>query len=542
MCRFFDNCAVCYPLPTLAMVYSVTTPCMITIFEKKSKWHCYSMQFSFQLATQFYSLEMLIRRRVLASLLSLKSRIALQIAKKIASCDGALNVTIYILQMEKTFLIEVLDVSEPPVSIHLSDDRVNENATIGTVVGRLRARDREYSQNLTFKLDNTLLPFSLTTPDCNYTKDSTTCATNLKVNGPLNYEVEQVLRVTVRVTDQDGHFIIQTFNITVNDNNDRPGNVTISGGLEASVAENSPRAFVGELATSDEDRNQRHTYYLLSYSDVFEVQRGRFLYLKDKSLDFEQKNKYVVKVTSTDDGVPAMTSAVQSLTVHVTDRNEAPVKITVSNLVIPENSASGTVVGRLTITDPDNYGNFSARQSHVCRLTDSAQGKFKIILKNGQNVLTQAANSLDYEQASSHHVRVLCTDPHGLSNETDFDVSVSDVNEAPLKVTLSNKQVLENSGPTVIGVLTTQDPDNANNQSKQGFIYAIMNGPSPFTVNGSVLSTTRELNYENARTWTVVARAQDDGSPPLYRDESFVIDVLDGNDKPSGIQVSGLRR
>jgi hypothetical protein len=32
-------------------------------------------------------------------------------------------------------------------------------------------------------------------------------------------------------------------------------------------------------------------------------------------------------------------------------------------------------------------------------------------------------------------------------------------------------------------------------------------------------------------------RAQDDGNPSLYRDESFTIDVLDGNDRPFAIQV-----
>jgi hypothetical protein len=133
---------------------------------------------------------------------------------------------------------------------------------------------------------------------------------------------------------------------------------------------------------------------------------------------------------------------------------------------------------------------------------------------------------------------VLCSDPGGLSNETDLDVIVTDVNEAPLKVALSKTQILENLRPAVVAVLTTQDPDNANNQSKQSFNYTLRYvGPSPFEVNGGVLSTTRSLNYENARSWAVVVRAQDDGDPSLYRDESFTIDVLDGNDRPFAIQV-----
>ena len=454
------------------------------------------------------------------------------------------------LQMEKSFVIEVLDVNEPPVSIHFTDQdgqlsfsqdhaHVNENSTIGTIVGSLKATDKDASQNLAFNLDiNPLQSLSLTPAVCTHA-NNTECTAKVKVKDRLDHEVSPVLEIAVRVTDQDGLFIIQNFNITVRDNNDQPSNVTISGGLEASVAENSPGAFIGELVTSDEDGNQSHIYNLLSNSNFLEVKQRRFLYLKKyTSLDFEEKNEYVVKVTSTDNGSPVMTSAIQSFTVHVTDMNEAPVGIYLSNAYILENSASGTIIGNLTIKDPDNFGNFSSRQSHVCRLTDSAQGKFQIVLKNGQNLLTQAVDSLDFEQGNSHRITVLCTDPHGLSNETSFDVIVRDVNEAPLKVALSKTEISENNGQAVVGRLTTQDPDNANNQSKQVFTYTLRSvGPSPFAINGSALSTTRSLNYEIARSWAIVVRAQDNGNPPLHRDESFMIDVLDGNDKPSAIQV-----
>ena len=456
-------------------------------------------------------------------------------------------------KMEKSFLIEVLDVNEPPVNVHFTDQggqlsfsqdhaQVNESCAPDTVVGTLSATDVDQSQHLTFKLDiNPLQSFSLTPAVCTHA-NNTICTAKVKVKGRLDHEVTPVLEISVRITDQHGLFIIQNFNITVRDNNDQPRNITISGGLGANVAENSPGAFIGELVTSDEDRNQSHSYNLLSNSNLFEVKRRRFLYLKNTPLDFEQKNRYVVVVTSTDNGSPPMTSVSQSFTVHVTDINEAPVLISLSNAIIPENSASGTIIGNITITDPDNFGNFSSRQAHICRLTDSAGGKFQILLKNGQNLLTQAVNLLNYEQAASHKILVLCTDPGGLSNETDFDVIVSDVNEAPLKVALSKTEISENNASAVVGYLTTQDPDNANNQSKQSFKYTLRSvGTTPFEISGNVLSSTRSLNYENARSWVVVVRAQDSGSPPLYRDERFVIDVVDENDRPSAIQLSNVQ-
>lgn len=441
--------------------------------------------------------------------------------------------------MGKSFVIEVLNVHEPPVTIQWLDNNVdvNENSSIGSLVGTLQAIDNEPSQNLTFTLDiNTLQSFSLTTPHC--TSDGkTTCTTEVKVAGPLNHEVAPILEIAVRVTDRQGLFKIQNFNISVRDNNDRPSNVTISGGLKASVAENSQGAFIGELVTTDEDASQSHSYDILSNTDLFEVRRRRFLYLKNVSLDFEQKNKYFIVVTSTDNGSPSMTSPRQTLIVHVIDINEAPVKIMINKTVIAENSASGTVIGNFTIKDPDN--NFEARQTHVCRLTDSAQGKFQIILRNGQNLLTQS-KSLDYEQATSHRISVLCSDPGGLSHEQQFDVNVRDVNEAPVQVLLSNTHISENNGPAVVGVLRTEDPDNANNPSKQYFNYTLQSsGTSTFSINAgsNILRTTRGLNYESASSWTVIVRSQDSGKPSLYRDETLVVNVVDVNDKPTAIQV-----
>lgn len=446
--------------------------------------------------------------------------------------------------MEKSFIIQVLNVKEPPVSVNFTDESgqyVNENSTVGTIVGTLKAIDNEPNQNLNFNLDvDTLKSFSLTPANCSPLKNTTVCTTQLQVNGNLDYEVAPVLQIDVRVTDRDGLFIVGKFSITVVDNNDQPNNVTISGSLEASVPENNARILIGELVTSDQDHAQHHSYNLLNNSNLFEVKRNRFLYLKGTPLDFEQKDQYVVMVTSTDDGSPKMTSPIQSFTVHVTDVNEAPTAIYLSDAYIPENSALGTIIGNFTVQDPDNLGTISSKQTHVCHLTESALGKFQIISRSGHNLLSQRVNTLDYEKATSHNISVLCTDPFGLSNETGFVVHVSDVNEAPLKVALSKTQVVENIGPTTVGVLTTQDPDNANNPSKQSFQYTLRSqGLTPFTINGSVLNSVKSLNFENAKSWTIIVRAQDNGSPPLYRDERLVIDVLDDNDKPSDIQVRG---
>lgn len=455
--------------------------------------------------------------------------------------------------MNRTFVIEVLDVNEPPIGIHLTDvggqqnfsrdyAHIEENSDHGTAVGTLEVTDNDAFQSLTIILDdNPFGLFSLSGTSCP-PGNQTVCTTQLLVSGDIDFESSNILDITVRVTDQHGLFKVRKLIISVIDVNERPTNVTISGSLETRVLENSAGAFVGELETTDEDSGQSHSCKLLDNSNVFEI-RGNKLFLKNKTkLDFEMKDKYVIRITSKDNGTPPLTSEPQTLVIQVLDTNEAPTRITLSNSAVAENEPTGIIIGNLTVDDPDNSGKYSSRQNHVCRLSNSAQGKFRIVIENGYNYLAQAGTSLDYEKAVSHNISIVCSDPKGLSLGTSFVVRVIDVNEAPRRVILSANQISENLAPSIVGSLSTQDPDNLRNKNKQSFQYSISNvsvGFSPFVVDGDVLKTTRSLNYETARQWTVVVRAQDNGSPPMYRDETIVVEVVDENDRPTAVQVRG---
>ena len=47
------------------------------------------------------------------------------------------------------------------------------------------------------------------------------------------------------------------------------------------------------------------------------------------------------------------------------------------------------------------------------------------------------------------------------------------------------------------------------------------------------------INYEANTTFSVVIRCVDSGNPQLYRDEPFVITVLDVNEIPTGLVMEG---
>ena len=85
--------------------------------------------------------------------------------------------------MTKKFTIEVLNVIEPPVSIHFKDTggqltfkddspKVNENSALNTIVGIVEARDQEAGA-LKFSLDDSAGGlFKLATP--------ATCTTSVR--------------------------------------------------------------------------------------------------------------------------------------------------------------------------------------------------------------------------------------------------------------------------------------------------------------------------------------------------------------------------
>ncbi|WP_354050639.1 Ig-like domain-containing protein [Bradyrhizobium sp. LB12.1] len=94
----------------------------------------------------------------------------------------------------------------------------------------------------------------------------------------------------------------------------------------------------------------------------------------------------------------------------------APADIILSNTIVAENSATGTMVGSLSEVDPGGTG------TAIFSLLDNAGGRFAI--SNG-NLLV--AGSLDYEMAQSHQVTVRVTDAAGNIFDKDLTVAVLDV-------------------------------------------------------------------------------------------------------------------
>lgn len=235
-----------------------------------------------------------------------------------------LNKVASFLQVTKTFTIVVENVNEAPINTTITSalgqqsfpdnvPKVNENTPVGETVGTLQALDHDEVQNLTFSLDDDANgKFIVGSPvTChNITNNpgvKTKCTALLQVSGKLNFETDPSEDILVRVTDASGLFHVQPFQVAILDVNDAPSNIVLAGGDTAFIDENVNNGYVGDLATTDEDVNQTHSYSLINNGGWKFVLRNNKIYSsRSANLDYERKSNYTIGVRSTDNGNPRL--------------------------------------------------------------------------------------------------------------------------------------------------------------------------------------------------------------------------------------------
>lgn len=150
--------------------------------------------------------------------------------------------------------------------------------------------------------------------------------------------------------------------------------------------------------------------------------------LTRRPLDYEaaQSHQIAVQVIDLNNSMAVN----QSFTVYVTNVNEAPTSISLSNRVVPENSPRGSLVGIINVTDPDEA---FVRQTITCGLRNDAGGRFKV---SGLNLTVLNSRMLNYEapDGPDYLVDIECQDQDGEATQQQFTVELTDVNEPPVSI------------------------------------------------------------------------------------------------------------
>ncbi len=317
---------------------------------------------------------------------------------------------------------------------------------------------------------------------------------------------------------------VRTFTITVHSVNDAPTDITLDN---TTVGENMPpNTLVGNVAASDPDLTDTHTFALVSGPG--DTDNARFAIVgatlrTTETFDFETLNNFSIRVRA-DDGNGGTRD--KAFAVLVMDVSESPTDIGLTTSVIDENAANGTPVGTLSASDPDGG-------PHVFTLPDDAGGRFEIV---GNELRVRDGALLDFETGASHSVTARATDTTGLFIDEVFTITVRDVNEPPVL----NDQVwtLDENSPTgtSVGIATFTEPDTGQTPT-----FAITAGDAtgafavdPLTGEMTVANPA-SLDFETTAGFTLTVQVTDDGVPPLSDSATITLHLVDINEAPTAI-------
>jgi len=313
-------------------------------------------------------------------------------------------------------------------------------------------------------------------------------------------------------------------------------NLPVISNQTFSVPENSPvSTIVGQVVASDPDPGQVITFSITggNTSNAFNIHpnTGFLMVSNAAALNFEVIPQFNLQVTVTDNMNGAATATV---TVNLLNVNEKPSSGD-QGFMINENQPSGTVIGTITATDPDQSQvlSFSVLQgnSSGAFILEAATG----ILKVGNSQLFNFENNPVFNLT----VKVQDNGNPMLSDTCEVTVDVTDINEAPL---VNNQSFTINSNPTngtIVGQIVASDPDagqslsfsissgNPNNIfaiNNQNGIISIYNSaylPSSGGVFNLGVVVTDNGNPSLSSTCTATVNVMQSNLPPVIQNQNF---------------------
>ena len=360
--------------------------------------------------------------------------------------------------------------------------------------------------------------------------------------------------VQVTATDDGAGTLtdVQTITVTVTDANDAPAITSDGGGATAAVNAAENQTAVTTVTATDPDADTV-TFSITGGEDQgdFSIVPATGVLTFSSAPDFETptdgatsgSNTYIVQVTATDNGAGTLTD-VQTITVTVTDANDAPVITSDGGgATAAVNAAENqTAVTTVTATDPDaDTVTFSITGGED-------QGDFSIVPATGVLAFSSAP---DFETptdgatsgSNTYIVQVTATD-NGAGTLTDVQtitVTVTDVNEAPSITSdgggaTASVNAAENQ--TAVTTVTATDPEadtvtfSITGGEDQGD-FSIIPATGVLTFSSAPdFETPTDGATSGSNTYIVQVTATDDGAGTLTDVQTITVTVTDGNDPP----------
>ena len=212
--------------------------------------------------------------------------------------------------------LTVKDVNEAPSDITLTGGAVDENAVAGTTVATLSTVDVDAGDSHTYAVTNDPSGFFEIVGN----------EVRVAAGANIDFETDQTHDITIETTDSAGNTYSEVVTLIVNDVNEDPTDITLTG---SSVDENAGAGTtVATLSTADVDAGDTHTYAITNDpSGFFEIVGNEVRVAAGATIDFETDQNHDITVETTDS---AGNTYSEVITVNVNDLNEAPTDITVT--------------------------------------------------------------------------------------------------------------------------------------------------------------------------------------------------------------------
>ncbi|XP_075571805.1 protocadherin alpha-2-like [Pelecanus crispus] len=274
-------------------------------------------------------------------------------------------------------------------------------------------------------------------------------------------------------------------------------------------------------------------HFSLDLQKSEEYRESLFLVLA-KPLDRETVPVHRLVLTASDGGRLPLTGTME-LVISVLDANDNAPQFnqSVYKVQLPESAAEGTLVVRVSATDPDVGSN--REMTFTASNTFPPKG-LNLFILNPKTGEIRLAGALDFEDVRSYEIQIEATDKGTppLSGHCKVVVEVVDVNDnAPeVWVTSLSVPVPEDAAVgTVVALLSVSDRDSGAN----GRVRCAVWPAAPFglvaTFAGSYSLVLREaLDRERVPEYEVEVRAEDGGAPPLRASRGVRVPVSDVND------------
>ncbi|MGE3992160.1 Ig-like domain-containing protein [Pseudorhodoplanes sp.] len=451
---------------------------------------------------------------------------------------------------DETFTIAVNDLDEFDVSAAVDTDAaadaVAENAANGTAVGITAfASDDDATDNaVTYSMFNSA--------GGRFAVDATTGVVTVANGTLIDRESDASFNITVRATSTDGSEQDQTFTIDVIDVNEFPPQILSDGGGDTafvSIVENNTA--VTAVTANDGDADAVTVYSISGGVDaaLFTIDSFTGALTFAAAPDFEAPqdanldNFYEVEVTASD----GANSDSQAITVQVTNDIDAPVFVTgdgpTASYTLDEATVFKKAVAKAAVakkkavkaayieaqkgeseTDPDAPA--------VVLTIDGGADAPLFFIQGGELRFFQLPdfeNPTDANTDGVYEVTVRATEG-GASTTQDVLITIADVNERPEEIRINGTfaESVEELSPigTVVGTLTTTDPDAAD-QSQSVFTYELIDDAGGrFAIVGNQLVVNGDIDFERNPDGFYVAINSYDSADNVYG-QYFHIGVID---------------